>query len=302
MRQMGDAKHVRVNVSMKNPRFSSQQLLANLRNLRGKGVTFTSIEKILVIAVYLTSLHRSNASPRPRMNIADLAHGLFETFPDAAGVDQPLYLYGKLHNTAPMLNGELVRTNLFGPKAELKRWFDWDVPAKAFVVNDEGLRRAAELLELTQKRNDSNISASIGPRDSIIDATTSEYLDFKARVQADLALIRSIKRLRMMRRPAQPLDTDRTHLIRKLREESKSSDKPLVILSNALTNAISFYQTEADHLKTPDARKNAAEQINDLHRLFERCCSILKRPEPAPLISHPFRRRTRGAGASLALH
>lgn len=298
---MGDAKHVQVNVSMKKIRLESEHFLKLLRSARQEGKTFPIVEKLLIVAVYLTLAHRPRPGSKLHLNFADLAHGIFETFPDYAGADKELYLRGKLRRTVPKPNEGLIRAQMFGSKAPLKRWFEWVPRESGFYVNEEGMRHAEALLGL--KRHGATQPGTISLAAAIVDPTFNELLAMRKAIEPDLKLIEAIGRLGFILRPARPLDTDQPELIRTITRGSKVTGSPKSLLKSAFDRLASFYKTEAANLNTDSARASSEAKISDLQRLYQQCMSILNRKASSPLIDHAYHRPggSRSA-ASLALH
>ncbi len=301
MRQIGDAKHLWVHVSMKKIRLESEHFLKLLRSARQEEKAFSTVEKLLIVAVSLTLAHRPRPGSKLHLNFADLAHGIFVTFPDYAGADKELYLRGKLRQTVPKPNEGLVRTQMFGSKAPLKRWFEWVPRERGFYVNEEGMRHAETLLGL--KRHGATQPGTISLSAAILDPTFNELLTMQKAIEPDLRLIEAIGRLSFMLRPARPLDTDQPELIRTITRGSKVAGCPKTQLKSAFDRLASFYKTEADNLNTDSAHASSEAKISELQRLYQQCMSILSRKASNPLIDHAYYRPggSRSA-ASLALH
>ena len=286
---------------MKKIRLESEHLLTLLRSARQGGKVISTVEKLLIVAVYLTLAHRPRPGSKLHLNFADLAHGIFETFPDYAGADKELYLRGKLRRTVPKPNEGLVRTQMFGSKAPLKRWFEWVPRERGFYVNEEGMRHAETLLGL--KRRSATQPGTISLSAAILDPTFNELLAMQRAIEPDLKGIEAIRRLSFMLRPARPFDTDQPELIRTITRGSQVAGSPKSLLKSAFDRLASFYKTEADNLNTDSARTSSEAKISELQRLYQQCMSILSRKASNPLIDHAYYRPggSRSA-ASLALH
>ncbi len=285
---------------MKKDRLESRRFLDSLRSLRLKGKLLTNNEKLLIVAVYLTLNHRPRPNSKLFINFADLAHGLFETFPDFADADKGLYLRGRIRGTTPKLNEDLVRSNLFGPKAPLKYWFEWVPRESALFVNEEGLRHAQRLLGM--RTADAKRSTIISPSTAILNPTTNEFLAMRTALEPDIRLIEAIKELSFVRRPLRPLETDQPELIRTLTRRSQVAGAPKSLLKLAFDRVASLHQTEAACLSTVTAHEVAAQKISDLQRLYEACLNVLSRPAPSPRIDHKYYRPNGETAASQAIH